>query len=77
MRRFRLARSRSPAMPSTAARNSASSLVRDGADYLVEESRDLIAKPEMEQFLDEVDELRERSDRLEARMRRLDQAQRT
>ncbi|MGB0133457.1 ubiquinone biosynthesis accessory factor UbiJ, partial [Dokdonella sp.] len=61
----------------TAARESAGSLVRDGADYLVEESRDLIAKPEMEQFLDEVDELRERGDRLEARMRRLDQAQRS
>lgn len=59
-----------------AARDSADSLVRDSADYLVEESRDLIAKPEMEQFLDEVDELRERGDRLEARMRRLDPAQR-
>lgn len=60
-----------------AARDSAGSLIRDGADYLVEESRDLIAKPEMEQFLDEVDELRERGDRLEARIRRLDPASRT
>lgn len=54
-----------------AARRSASALVRDTADYLVEERRDLIAKPEMEQFLDEVDELRERADRFEARFRRL------
>lgn len=60
----------------SAARESASSLVRDGAAYLVEESRDLIAKPEMEQFLDEVDQLRERGDRLEARIRRLDPAKR-
>lgn len=59
-----------------AAHESASSLVRDGADFLVEESRDLIAKAEMEQFLDEVDELRERGDRLEARLRQLDQVRR-
>ena len=59
-----------------AARDSAGSLVRDGADYLVEESRDLIAKPEMEQFLDDVDQLRERADRLDARIRRLDSAPR-
>lgn len=54
-----------------AARRSAKGLVRDTADYLVEESRDLVARPEMDQFLDEVDELRERGDRLEARVRRL------
>ncbi len=53
------------------ARESTSALVRDSADYLVEESRDLIAKPEMEEFLDEVDELRERGDRLEARIKHL------
>ena len=58
------------------ARESSSALVRDTADYLVEESRDLIAKPEMEEFLDEVDELRERGDRLEARVKRLTTAQR-
>lgn len=58
------------------ARDSASSLVRNGADYLVEESRDLIAKPEMEEFLDEIDELRERGDRLEARIKRLTSARR-
>ncbi|HMM65760.1 MAG TPA: SCP2 sterol-binding domain-containing protein [Dokdonella sp.] len=54
-----------------AARKSAKGLARDTADYLVEESRDLIARPEMEQFLDEVDEVRERGDRLEARVKRL------
>ena len=59
-----------------AARRSASALVRDTADYLVEERRDLIAKPEMEQFLDEVDELRERADRFEARFRRLNAVRR-
>ena len=59
------------------ARRSASALLRDTADYLVEERRDLIAKPEMEQFLDEVDELRERADRFEARFRRLNAAART
>ena len=58
------------------ARESASALVHDGADYLVEESRDLIAKPEMEEFLDDVDSLRERGDRLEARIQRLAAAQR-
>ena len=49
----------------------ASALARDTADYLVEESRDLIAKAEMEEFLDDVDALRERGDRLDARMQRL------
>ena len=58
------------------ARESASSLVRDTADYLVEESRDLIAKPEMEEFLDDVDVLRERGDRLEARIQRFISAHR-
>ena len=58
------------------ARESASSLVRDTADYLVEESRDLIARSEMEEFLDDVDTLRERGDRLEARIQRLVAARR-
>ncbi len=58
------------------ARESASALVRDGATYLVEESRDLVARPEMDEFLDEVDELRERGDRLDARIKRLSAAHR-
>lgn len=59
-----------------AVRGAAAGLVRDGADYLVEESRDLVAKPEMEQFLDDVDSLRERADRFAARVDRLLSAQR-
>lgn len=58
------------------ARKSASALVRDGADYLVEERRDLVARAEMDQFLDEVDELREHGDRLAARVQRLATASR-
>jgi ubiquinone biosynthesis protein UbiJ len=54
-----------------AARTSASGLIRDTADYLVEESRDLVARAEMEMFLDDVDDVRERGDRLEARFKRL------
>lgn len=46
-------------------------LLRDGAEYLREESRDLVAPGEMETFLDEVDLLRERGERLEARLSRL------
>lgn len=57
-------------------RHSASSLVRDSAEYLVEESRDLVARAEMEGFLDDVDALRERADRLGARFERLAAARR-
>lgn len=46
-------------------------LARDAADYLTEESRALVARAELETFLDEVDALRERTDRLDARVRRL------
>ena len=53
------------------ARDSASALAHTSAEYLVEESRDLIAKAEMEQFLDDVDEVRERADRLQARFARV------
>lgn len=53
------------------ARERGEALVRDGADYLREESRDLIAPGEMDEFLDDVDTLRERGDRLEARIARL------
>jgi ubiquinone biosynthesis protein UbiJ len=50
---------------------SGQALVQDSAEYLREESRDLIAPAEMEQFLDDVDGLRERADRLQARLRRV------
>ena len=52
-------------------RDSAQALAQDGAEYLREESRDLIAPAEMEQFLDAVDGVRERADRLDARVQRL------
>ena len=54
-----------------AVRQSARGFARDAAEYLSEESRDIAAKAEVEDFLDEVDALRERADRLEARVRRL------
>jgi ubiquinone biosynthesis protein UbiJ len=53
------------------ARERGEALLRDGADYLREESGDLVAPAEMELFLDDVDNLRERSERLEARLNRL------
>jgi ubiquinone biosynthesis protein UbiJ len=53
------------------ARESAQALARDTAEFLREESRDLIAPAEMETFLDDVDALRERADRLEARIARV------
>lgn len=53
------------------ARERGEALLRDGADYLREESRDLVAPGEMDEFLDDVDALRERGDRLDARIARL------
>lgn len=45
--------------------------VEDSADWLREEARVALAPGELEPFLDDVDLLRERSERLEARIRRL------
>jgi ubiquinone biosynthesis protein UbiJ len=42
------------------------------AEYLQEEGRDLVNKPELEEFLRGVDELRETADRIEARLGRLE-----
>jgi len=42
------------------------------AEYLQEEGRDLVSKPEVEEFLRGVDELRETADRIEARLARLE-----
>ena len=42
------------------------------AEYLQEEGRDLVNKTELEEFLRGVDELREASDRIEARLGRLE-----
>ena len=52
-------------------RESAQALAQDTAEFLREESRDVVAPAEMEQFLDDVDALRERADRLDARVRGL------
>jgi ubiquinone biosynthesis accessory factor UbiJ len=43
------------------------------AEYLQEESRDLVNKPEFEEFLHGVDALRETADRVEARLARLEE----
>ncbi len=55
------------------ARESASHLTEDTADWLREEVRVAIAPGEVEGFLDGVDALRERSERLESRLARLEQ----
>jgi len=43
------------------------------AEYLQEESRDLVNKPELEEYLQGVDQAREAADRVEARLARLEQ----
>jgi ubiquinone biosynthesis protein UbiJ len=52
------------------ARHTAQTLARDTAEYLTEESRDLVPRAEMDAFLDEVDDLRDRVERFEQRVRR-------
>ena len=49
----------------------AQGLARDSAEFLTEESRDLVPKAELEAFYDDVDALRERVERLVARIARL------
>lgn len=55
----------------THAKETAAHLTEDTADWLREESRVALAPGEVEAFLDGVDTLRERSERLEARVQRL------
>jgi len=55
------------------ARESAEHLTEDGADWLRDEARLTPAMGEVDDFLDEVDALRERTERLEARLARLRQ----
>jgi ubiquinone biosynthesis accessory factor UbiJ len=43
------------------------------AEYLEEESRDLVAKPEVEEFVQGVDRLRDTAERIEARLSRIEQ----
>ncbi len=47
------------------------SLLRNTKEYLVEESRDLIAQAEMEEFLDDVDDLKSDTARLEQHINQL------
>ncbi len=49
----------------------ADGLARDTADWLTEESRDVVAKAELQAFHGDVDHLREAGDRLAARIARL------
>jgi ubiquinone biosynthesis protein UbiJ len=55
------------------ARETASHLTEDGADWVRDEARVAMAPGEVEGFLDGVDALRERSERLESRVQRLAQ----
>ena len=50
----------------------ARTLSRDAAEYVTEESRDVVARAELAAFHDDVDELRDRAERLAARFARLD-----
>lgn len=54
--------------------DAAGTLARDGAEYLTEESRDVVGRAELAAFNDDVDALRERADRLLARVARLPSA---
>jgi ubiquinone biosynthesis accessory factor UbiJ len=54
------------------ARGFARSARANVAEYLQEESRALVSKPEVEEFLGQVDALRETADRVEARIARLE-----
>ena len=49
----------------------AKNLARDAADFLTEESRDAVGRAELSAFLDDVDALRDRAERLLARAARL------
>lgn len=53
-------------------RNSVSTLSLDTAEYLREETRDLVHRTDVEQWMDRVDDLRERTDRLAARLERVE-----
>jgi ubiquinone biosynthesis protein UbiJ len=52
-------------------RDGAARFARNGADFLTEESRDVIGRAELEAHLDDVDALRDRVERLHARMQHL------
>lgn len=51
-------------------RDSAKTLLRDTAEYLGEESRDVVPKAELSRLLDDIDELRDAVERLERKVAR-------
>ena len=55
-------------------RDGAARFARHGAQFLTEESRDVVGRAELDAHLDEVDALRDRLDRLHARVQRLHRA---
>ena len=57
-------------------RRIAGQLARDGADYLTEERRDVVGRAEHAAYLDDVDGLRDRVERLAARVAQLDRSDR-
>lgn len=59
-----------------AGQRGARTLARDTADYLTEESRDLVARAEVDTFLDDVDDLRDRVERLARRVEQLQRRER-
>lgn len=52
-------------------RDAAVRFAKHGAEFLTEESRDAVGRAELDAHLDDVDALRDRAERLAARMRRL------
>ncbi len=56
-------------------RDGAARLARDAADYLTEESRDLVGRAELDAHHDDVDALRDRVERLQARIQQLQRRQ--
>lgn len=53
-------------------RNSSNTMAQNTAEYLVEETRDLARGIDVVEWMDQVDRLRERADRIEARVSRLE-----
>jgi ubiquinone biosynthesis protein UbiJ len=53
-------------------RSSSNTMAQNTAEYLVEETRDLARGVDVVEWMDQVDQLRERSDRIEARLSRLE-----
>lgn len=53
------------------ARDLGTGLARDAAEYITEESRDVVPRAELEAFHDDVDQLRDDAERLAARVARL------